>query len=184
MAVIANSGGMSPRFSPLLPFHPSKHSATFFLTQTRNEKKKSICHVNEPSDSEPRESFTVCFCCICSKHTDYITYFRLVACNECNDKIQLMWKFRSVCYRDVNTQFSCSVTLSCTACSCHPVGSVHSGGSTLCNPNTGECTCKPGVGGSYCDSCMTGYWGLNEYGCRPCDCTGDCDPYTGDCISG
>uniref|UniRef100_A0A3Q2V1I7 Netrin-1 n=1 Tax=Haplochromis burtoni TaxID=8153 RepID=A0A3Q2V1I7_HAPBU len=73
---------------------------------------------------------------------------------------------------------------SCKACSCHPVGSVHSGGSTLCNPNTGECTCKPGVGGSYCDSCMTGYWGLNEYGCRPCDCTGDCDPYTGDCISG
>lgn len=39
MAVIANSGGMSPRFSPLLPFNPSKHSATFFLTQTRNEKK-------------------------------------------------------------------------------------------------------------------------------------------------
>uniref|UniRef100_A0A3B4EWK1 Netrin-1 n=1 Tax=Pundamilia nyererei TaxID=303518 RepID=A0A3B4EWK1_9CICH len=55
-------------------------------------------------------------------------------------------------------------------------------GSTLCNPNTGECTCKPGVGGSYCDSCTTGYWGLNEYGCRPCDCTGDCDPYTGDYV--
>ncbi|KAI9540730.1 hypothetical protein NQZ68_038042 [Dissostichus eleginoides] len=73
---------------------------------------------------------------------------------------------------------------SCKACSCHPVGSVLSGGSTLCNPSSGECTCKPGVGGPRCDSCMLGYWGLHEYGCRPCDCTGDCDPYTGDCIPG
>ncbi|XP_028440277.1 netrin-4 isoform X2 [Perca flavescens] len=72
----------------------------------------------------------------------------------------------------------------CQTCSCHPVGSVLSGGSTLCNPSSGECTCKPGVGGPSCDSCMLGYWGLHEYGCRPCDCTGDCDPYTGDCISG
>lgn len=31
---------------------------------------------------------------------------------------------------------------------------------------------------------MMGYWGLGEYGCRPCDCTGDCDSYTGDCLSG
>lgn len=74
--------------------------------------------------------------------------------------------------------------LSPAACSCHPVGSVVSGGSTLCNPSSGECTCKPGVGGPHCESCMLGYWGLHEYGCRPCDCTGDCDPYTGDCISG
>ncbi|CAK6961639.1 netrin-4-like [Scomber scombrus] len=73
---------------------------------------------------------------------------------------------------------------SCKPCSCHPVGSVFSGGSALCNPSSGECTCKPGVGGPRCDSCMMGYWGLGEYGCRPCDCTGDCDPYTGDCISG
>ncbi|XP_008281464.1 netrin-4-like [Stegastes partitus] len=73
---------------------------------------------------------------------------------------------------------------SCKPCSCHPVGSALSGGSPLCNPSSGECTCKPGVGGPHCDSCMMGYWGLHEYGCRPCDCTGDCDPYTGDCISG
>uniref|UniRef100_A0A3Q4BBJ9 Netrin-1 n=1 Tax=Mola mola TaxID=94237 RepID=A0A3Q4BBJ9_MOLML len=59
-----------------------------------------------------------------------------------------------------------------------------SGGGYPCNPSSGECTCKPGVGGARCDSCMLGYWGLHEYGCRPCDCTGDCDPYTGDCISG
>uniref|UniRef100_A0A3Q1GUA5 Netrin 4 n=1 Tax=Acanthochromis polyacanthus TaxID=80966 RepID=A0A3Q1GUA5_9TELE len=70
---------------------------------------------------------------------------------------------------------------SCKSCSCHPVGSVLSGGSPLCNPSSGVCTCKPGVGGPHCDSCMMGYWGLHEYGCRPCDCTGDCDPYTEKC---
>ncbi|KAM3870532.1 netrin-4-like [Diretmus argenteus] len=73
---------------------------------------------------------------------------------------------------------------SCRPCSCHLVGAVLSGGSALCNPSDGECTCKPGVGGSHCDRCMTGHWGLHEYGCRPCDCAGDCDPYTGDCVSG
>lgn len=31
---------------------------------------------------------------------------------------------------------------------------------------------------------MMGYWGLGHYGCRPCDCPGDCDPFTGDCLSG
>ena len=87
-------------------------------------------------------------------------------------------------YRDVNMLSSYSVALSSAACSCHPVGSVLSGGRPLCNPSSGECTCKPGVGGPRCDGCMLGYWGLHEYGCRPCDCTGDCDPYTGDCLSG
>lgn len=75
-------------------------------------------------------------------------------------------------------------SLFCAACSCHPVGSVRSAGGPLCNPSSGECTCKPGVEGPHCDSCMMGYWGLGEYGCRPCDCTGDCDSYTGDCLSG
>ncbi|KAG7521564.1 netrin-4-like [Solea senegalensis] len=73
---------------------------------------------------------------------------------------------------------------SCTPCSCHTVGSVLSGGTALCHTTSGQCTCKPGVGGPRCDSCLMGFWGLREYGCRPCDCAGDCDPFTGDCISG
>ncbi|KAM9807429.1 netrin-4-like [Neosynchiropus ocellatus] len=73
---------------------------------------------------------------------------------------------------------------SCKPCSCHPAGSILSGGVALCDPSSGECTCKPGVRGPRCESCSVGYWGLHEYGCRPCDCTGDCDAYTGDCISG
>lgn len=77
-----------------------------------------------------------------------------------------------------------AASLPSAACSCDPLGSVLSGSSPLCDPSSGECTCKPGVGGARCDRCMLGYWGLHEYGCRPCGCAGDCDRYTGDCVSG
>lgn len=54
---------------------------------------------------------------------------------------------------------------------------------TFCDPSNGDCPCKPGVAGPHCDRCMVGYWGFGEYGCRPCDCAGSCDPLTGDCTS-
>ena len=103
----------------------------------------------------------------CSPMTDVI----LSACRSVPETVLLLR-----CWH------ACSLFSS--ACSCHHVGSVLSDGSPLCSPNSGECTCKPGVGGPHCDRCMMGYWGLHEYGCRPCDCTGSCDPYTGDCTSG
>ncbi len=62
------------------------------------------------------------------------------------------------------------------ACVCNRAGS------TYCNPDNGDCVCKPGVAGLHCDQCMLGYWGFDEYGCKPCQCAGDCDPYTGDCM--
>ncbi|KAE8281307.1 Netrin-4 Beta-netrin Hepar-derived netrin-like protein Precursor [Larimichthys crocea] len=75
---------------------------------------------------------------------------------------------------------------SCKPCSCHPLGSMpfHLADSSICDPSNGNCICKPGVGGAHCDRCMVGYWGFHEYGCRPCDCAGDCDPFTGDCMFG
>ncbi|KAG7267860.1 hypothetical protein CRUP_023876 [Coryphaenoides rupestris] len=80
----------------------------------------------------------------------------------------------------------------CQTCGCHPMGSLpfHSAaghtppGDAPCDPANGECMCKPGVGGARCDRCMVGYWGLHVYGCRPCDCAGDCDSFTGDCVPG
>lgn len=72
------------------------------------------------------------------------------------------------------------------ACSCHPLGSLafREPHGSLCDASNGNCICKPGVGGAHCDRCMVGYWGFHEYGCRPCDCAGDCDPFTGDCMFG
>ncbi|XP_056603836.1 netrin-4 isoform X2 [Triplophysa dalaica] len=66
---------------------------------------------------------------------------------------------------------------SCTSCMCNRVGS------TFCNPDNGDCVCKPGVAGSHCDHCRMGYWGFDEYGCKPCQCGSNCDPYTGDCLN-
>ncbi|CAL8277440.1 unnamed protein product [Gadus morhua 'NCC'] len=72
----------------------------------------------------------------------------------------------------------------CTPCGCHPMGSLPypSAGDAPCDPANGNCVCKPGVGGAQCDRCMVGYWGFHAYGCRPCDCAGGCDPFTGDCV--
>lgn len=41
-------------------------------------------------------------------------------------------------------------------CNCNKLGSI----SDTCNPESGQCECKPGVGGLKCDRCMPGYWGL------------------------
>ncbi|CAH2277759.1 netrin-4 isoform X2 [Pelobates cultripes] len=86
-------------------------------------------------------------------------------------------------FRDLKIPFSAPDA--CKACSCHPVGSavLPSSAYTYCDPNNGDCPCKPGVAGPHCDRCMVGYWGFGEYGCRPCDCAGSCDSLTGDCIT-
>nr|XP_033325096.1 agrin-like isoform X2 [Megalopta genalis] len=74
-------------------------------------------------------------------------------------------------------------------CNCNRWGSV----SDTCNPETGQCECKPGVGGLKCNSCMPGYWGLSKIskgnqGCIPCGCSlfgsvrEDCEQMSGICI--
>ncbi|XP_020299873.1 agrin-like isoform X1 [Pseudomyrmex gracilis] len=74
-------------------------------------------------------------------------------------------------------------------CNCNRLGSV----SDTCNPETGECECKPGVGGPKCDRCLPGYWGLPKIseghpGCIPCGCSlfgsvrEDCEQMTGRCV--
>ncbi|XP_075456516.1 netrin-4 [Ascaphus truei] len=86
-------------------------------------------------------------------------------------------------FRDLKIPFSAPDA--CKACSCHPVGSavLPVGAHMFCDPSNGDCPCKPGVAGPQCDRCMVGYWGFGEYGCRPCDCAGSCDPLTGDCVT-
>ncbi|XP_017305917.1 netrin-4 isoform X1 [Ictalurus punctatus] len=73
----------------------------------------------------------------------------------------------------------------CTRCWCDPVGSVpvrNSGEAGWCHPRSGQCHCKPGVGGTICSHCLPGHWGFGLEGCRPCTCPLTCDPVTGHCL--
>lgn len=74
-------------------------------------------------------------------------------------------------------------------CGCNKLGSF---GDT-CEPETGQCNCKPGVGGVKCDRCMPGFWGLPKIseghnGCLACECSvlgsvrDDCEQMTGRCV--
>lgn len=73
--------------------------------------------------------------------------------------------------------------LGCTDCACDPVGTV----SNDCDPSSGICDCKPGVGGDSCDQCLPGFYDFSVSGCRPCTChpegavSGICDAETGVC---
>ncbi|XP_050838696.1 agrin [Serinus canaria] len=76
-----------------------------------------------------------------------------------------------------------------STCQCNPYGSY--GGS--CDPGTGQCSCKPGVGGLKCDRCEPGFWDFRgivtdgRSGCTPCHCDpvgsvrDDCEQMSGLC---
>uniref|UniRef100_A0A3Q2NZH0 Netrin-1 n=1 Tax=Fundulus heteroclitus TaxID=8078 RepID=A0A3Q2NZH0_FUNHE len=73
----------------------------------------------------------------------------------------------------------------CTRCWCDPRGSLPAppgAGGPRCDPKSGRCHCKSGVGGMSCSHCLPGYWGFGEDGCRPCVCPQSCDPTTGHCL--
>uniref|UniRef100_A0A2K5IPC5 Agrin n=1 Tax=Colobus angolensis palliatus TaxID=336983 RepID=A0A2K5IPC5_COLAP len=76
-----------------------------------------------------------------------------------------------------------------SACQCNPHGSY----SGTCDPVTGQCSCRPGVGGLRCDRCEPGFWNFRgivtdgRSGCTPCSCDpqgavrDDCEQMTGLC---
>ena len=54
---------------------------------------------------------------------------------------------------------------------------------------SGQCSCKPGVGGDKCDRCLLGFYDFSSDGCVSCNCheTGSvegsvCDPVSGNCV--
>ncbi|VDP69248.1 unnamed protein product [Echinostoma caproni] len=79
----------------------------------------------------------------------------------------------------------------CSPCYCEPLGTLANYGPEgigVCNPETGQCPCKPGVGGQQCQECYLGFYGYQTgQGCKPCDCdsigaVGEaCDDRTGHC---
>ena len=82
------------------------------------------------------------------------------------------------------TNLTAANPLGCSECQCNTTGAVSSG----CDPESGVCVCKPGVGGGLCDICLPGFFGFSETGCQQCTCVSEgslsdlCDPVTGVCV--
>lgn len=67
------------------------------------------------------------------------------------------------------------------ACECDPIGSL----SPTCT-DSGQCRCRPGVGGPTCSDCLPDYFNFTSEGCTPCDCSQfstslSCNVTTGQC---
>ncbi|XP_078470535.1 laminin subunit beta-2-like isoform X1 [Lampetra planeri] len=68
-------------------------------------------------------------------------------------------------------------------CQCDLQGSL----STECDPNGGQCHCRPNVVGRRCDACAPGTYGFGPSGCLSCECSDEgshhafCDARTGQC---
>ncbi|CAL8279923.1 unnamed protein product [Lota lota] len=81
--------------------------------------------------------------------------------------------------------FSFHPLLGCEGCDCSPTG-IQTTGGPGCDSVTGQCPCKPRIGGRQCNRCATGYYSYPD--CVPCDCnqsgvTPDvCHPDTGKCL--
>ncbi|KAF3829896.1 hypothetical protein GH733_001847, partial [Mirounga leonina] len=62
-------------------------------------------------------------------------------------------------------------------CECHPTGAV----GRHCNPEGGQCPCRPSVIGRQCTRCRMGYYGFPL--CKPCNCGPRlCEEMTGKCL--
>lgn len=78
---------------------------------------------------------------------------------------------------------STSNTLGCSKCLCSEAGSL----SSVCDPVTGRCECRPDMRGDSCDQCAAGFW-ISPTGCQPCNCDPNnslsftCEQETGQCI--
>lgn len=77
--------------------------------------------------------------------------------------------------------------LGCQPCNCDPTGTV-SAALSICDANTGQCSCLSNRQGRRCDSCVRGYYINPTGGCLLCPCyapgtlTGTfCDAVTGQC---
>lgn len=92
---------------------------------------------------------------------------------------------RPACDVCQNQTFSYHPLLGCENCECSPSGIAANAGAQ-CDRNTGQCSCKPRIGGRKCDRCAPGYYRFPD--CVPCDCnqggvtSNVCDPDTGRCL--
>ncbi|RVE61913.1 hypothetical protein OJAV_G00175350 [Oryzias javanicus] len=92
---------------------------------------------------------------------------------------------RPACDVCQNLTFSYHPLLGCENCACSPTGiSINAG--PHCDRVSGQCSCKPHIGGRQCDRCAAGYYRFPD--CLPCDCHKEgvtsnvCHSDTGECL--
>ncbi|XP_029970340.1 laminin subunit alpha-3-like isoform X2 [Salarias fasciatus] len=92
---------------------------------------------------------------------------------------------RPACDVCQNQTFSFHPLLGCESCGCSPNGVLANPG-PQCDRLTGQCSCKPRIGGRQCDRCAAGFYRFPD--CLPCNCNQGgvtanvCDPDTGRCL--
>jgi hypothetical protein len=55
-----------------------------------------------------------------------------------------------------------NLTAGCVACSCDPIGSL----SEECDPISGNCKCRSGIGSARCEKCEEMHFGFSPSGCQ------------------
>ncbi|KAG7214822.1 hypothetical protein INR49_010714 [Caranx melampygus] len=84
-----------------------------------------------------------------------------------------------------NQTFNYHPLLGCEGCECSPDG-IKANAGLECELITGQCNCKPRIGGRQCDRCASGYYRFPD--CVPCKCNQGgvtsnlCHPETGRCL--
>ncbi|XP_072543376.1 laminin subunit alpha-3 isoform X2 [Salminus brasiliensis] len=92
---------------------------------------------------------------------------------------------RPACEVCESRTFSYHPLLGCEGCDCSPTG-ISTGDTGQCHVTTGQCTCKPRIGGRQCSRCVAGYYRFPE--CVQCSCNAGgvtpqiCDPNSGQCL--
>ncbi|KAG8127910.1 hypothetical protein E2320_014811 [Naja naja] len=81
------------------------------------------------------------------------------------------------------TSMSAIIHQGALPCQCDLQGSL----SLECNPDGGQCQCKPHVMGRRCERCTPGTFGFGPGGCKSCQCSSQgslssfCDSFSGQC---
>lgn len=55
-----------------------------------------------------------------------------------------------------------NVTAGCLPCQCSNIGAS----SHVCDPESGQCSCHPGVASPFCETCLPDHYGYSDTGCK------------------